>query len=164
MPILRIISDALSKVFIDGEEYGQIEPECIGTYNLPVGEHILSAVSPYNDSIKLRRVIHIDYDRVVEMNFSTLLNYKDILSELELFRFDRDGKMGFFEPITKTIVVDPVFDNCSIFDSNGYSYVTLKEKRGVINKRGDLIIPCEFTSISSYGNYFLVEKYRIGVC
>ncbi len=159
MPALRIISDALSKVFIDGEDHGQIEPEVIGTYNLPIGEHIILLVSPYNDNLKIRRIVHIDYDRVIEFNLSSLLQKnKDILLDLELFRFNRDGKTGFFEPITRTIVIEPVFDSCSTFNKNGYSYVKIDGNEGVINKKGDLIVPCEYSSIDSYDKFFLVRK------
>lgn len=159
MPALRIISDALSRVFINGEEHGQIEPEVIGTYNLPIGDHIILLVSPYNENLKIRRIVHIDYDRAIEFNLSSLLQKnKDILLDLELFRFNRNGKVGFFEPITKTIVIEPVFDSCSIFNKNGYSYVKINGNEGVINKKGDLIVPCEYSSIDSYDKCFLVKK------
>ena len=159
MPALRIISDALCRVFINGEDHGQIEPEVIGTYNLPIGDHIVSLVSPYNDSLKLKRIVHIDYDRVIAFNLSSLLQEnKDILLDLELFRFDRNGKTGFFEPITRTIVIEPVFDSCSFFNKNGYSYVKINGDEGVINKKGVLIVPCEYSSIDSYDNCFLVRK------
>ena len=161
MPILRIISDALSRVSIDGIDYGQIEPKVVGTYNLPIGDHVISLVSPYNKLLQLKRTVRTDYERTIELNLSSLfVKNKDVLLELELFRYERNGKTGFFEPITKTIVIEPVFDSCSLFNDSGYSYVNLKGKQGVINKKGDLIIPCEYSSINSYDKYFLVEKNK----
>lgn len=159
MPALRIISDVLSRVFIDGEDHGRIEPEFVGTYNLSMGDHIVTVVSVYNDTLKLKRIIHVGYDRAIEFNIcSLLLKNKDILMDLELFRFERNGKTGFFEPITRAIVIDPVFDSCSLFNKNGFSIVKLNGNQGVINKKGDLIIPCEYTSINSYDKCFLVKK------
>ena len=97
MPALRIISDVLSRVFIDGEDHGRIEPEFVGTYNLSMGDHIVTVVSVYNDTLKLKRIIHVGYDRAIEFNIcSLLLKNKDILMDLELFRFERNGKTGFF--------------------------------------------------------------------
>lgn len=160
MPTLRIIADATSEVVIDGSSVGTIDYGSVGSFNVAIGDHILSIKCVYHDFLFFRRVIHIEYDQVVEFNFSSMIqDHPEMLDKLELFRFTRNGKIGFFEPITKSIIIQPTYDSCSKFDKYGHSYVSMNGKTGVINKKGERIIQCIYDRIY-YGDegFYTIEK------
>jgi hypothetical protein len=82
------------------------------------------------------------------------------LDSLELFQFRENYKAGLFEPITRTVIVVPKYHNISTFDKNGIAIVEYEYggKKGLINKRGEMVLPCDYDRIIRYTNGYVVQK------
>jgi len=86
---------------------------------------------------------------IIPATYSNLGNVSGMIS------FQKGKKWGFID-LTNKVVLKPTFDEAtSILD--GTSFVLVNGKQGLINSKGEFIIPAEFDEIKQFEqNYFLV--------
>ena len=158
MPYLRILADARCRLSVDGQNNGIVTPGNVVSFNVPLGQHYVSAICEYTSTLKQNRIVDVQYDNYLVINFSEMIKRnQDLLNDLELFRFYQGDKCGFFEPITRSIIVTPQFDKCSLFSEAGYSIVSSNGKNGVINKQGKLVLSCIYDEIHDDSGLFRVK-------
>ncbi len=69
--------------------------------------------------------------------------------------YRKGDKWGFCTP-SKDIVITPVYDNVSLFGERCLAPIQLDGKYGVIDHRGNVIIPFRYDQISSFSQQFSV--------
>lgn len=86
------------------------------------------------------------YDRkgevVLPIEYDVITNYFDGICYIQ-----KDGKYGFFNPETIEKIILPKYDSISYFKSSLFSIVKLNNKLGLIDKKGNEIIPLQFEEI-----------------
>lgn len=80
----------------------------------------------------------VDAGRVILKGDIKVLDYHTV-------EVNTKGKKGIFDIKSKTYVVPVKYDNISIME-NDYE-VTLKDKHGIYNKQGELVVPVKYHSI-----------------
>jgi len=63
----------------------------------------------------------------------------------------RDGKIGWID-VTGKWIVEPQFDASEILFNYGYAQVAVAGKWGVINDKGEIVVPLEFDALKAFKN------------
>lgn len=90
---LKILSDSLCDVYIDGEFISKIEPNKMKRIPLEIGEYWVQIICCDNTSNKVEEIVNLQHDKVLKADFNN--PQKSIRSDIistELFR-DYNGKV-----------------------------------------------------------------------
>ena len=79
--------------------------------------------------------------------------YKNGLARVQDYETE---KYGFVDK-SDNLVIDKTYDYATDFDE-GYSVVEKKDRRGVINKKGDIVIPLKYDNVQKMENHFKVTN------
>ena len=79
--------------------------------------------------------------------------YKNGLARIQDYK---TKKYGFVDE-SDNLVIDKIYDWASNFD-DGYCVVENKDKRGIINKKGDIVIPLKYDNVQKIENHFKVTN------
>ncbi|AKL98469.1 WG repeat-containing protein [Endomicrobium proavitum] len=69
--------------------------------------------------------------------------------------FKQNGKCGVMT-FDEKIIIDPIYDELRKVN-NYFFYATLKEKEGLLDKKGAVILPAQYKSISVYNNLIIAR-------
>lgn len=159
MPSLDITTDATSTITINDVKLGVLSANERTRYdNLLPGLYYVSLTNVYKSFLSIKKEVNLVQDTELSFSFRSIVSH--YLDSLELFQFRENYKAGLFEPITRTVIVVPKYHNISTFGKNGIAIVEYEYggKKGLINKRGEMVLPCDYDRIIRYTNGYVVQK------
>lgn len=159
MPNIRITSDIRSLLYLDGKQLCTLQPNAQYECQVSVDDHFISVVSIYNEKLRYNSIVNVLHDQVLVFNFSELIkDNPDLLNDLELFRYKIEDKYGYFEPITRSIIIEPQYDSIDHFSNEGLAIAEKNHAKGVINKKGKIVIPFDYDRITLSNDLYRVEQ------
>ena len=160
---LKILSDIHCEVYIDNELKTIAKKNTLTMIPLRQGEYYVQLVSTVNSRYKIERVVSLDYDKVLNVQFSELVHlHPEWLRDTDVI-WDR-STCSFKNFVTGEILrrsYDFVhnFINGTFF-YKGLSKVTRNKLVGIVNLLGDEIVPCSYNEILILGNNLLSVKHN----
>lgn len=74
----------------------------------------------------------------------------------------KDGKFGLADPRTGKVIIPPQYEILYVYDDNYYLEAGIGKKRGLISRKGKVIVPVEYSNVSlPFGDRVRVEKDHI---
>lgn len=147
---LKILSDVHCEVYVDDEYKTVASKDTLTKVYLKKGQYYVQFISTVNSNYKINKIIELDYDIVVQVQFLELV---EKCQELE-----RDSDFGCYGKyrviknlITgKEIQVEYDLDDISL--DHGLIKVRSALKYGMVDKFGNTVIPCIYDWIGRF-NY-----------
>lgn len=139
MPNLKIISNLDCLVYIDGEQISEVKNNVITKIPLEIGEYIFEAVSSFHDQLRIKKLLFIQYDKVLSIDLlGALRDNPTIATSLEFEAKENNGLWGYYIKGTSVNIIPCQYEEAHSFVGD-YAIVR-KGSLGVIDKQGKTIL------------------------
>lgn len=160
---LKILSDIHCQVYIDNELKTIAKKDTLTMIPIRQGEYYVQLVSTVNSRYKIERVVSLDYDKVLNVQFSELVHlHPEWLRDTDVVWIGDINKYFKAKNLVSGEIVSSAYDYVDSTKDfkNGISIVRKNNLAGVVNIRGNEILPCSFEQISRVGDTLLKVKHN----
>lgn len=160
---LKIFSDIPCEVYVDNDLKAVAKKNTLTKVPLRQGEYYVQLVSTVNSRYKIERVVSLDYDKVLNVQFSELVHlHPEWLRDTDVVWIGDINKYFKAKNLVSGEIVSSAYDyvNSTKDFKNGISIVRKNNLTGVVNIRGNEILPCSFERISRVGDTLLKVKHN----
>lgn len=160
---LKIFSDIPCEVYVDNDLKAVAKKNTLTKVPVRQGEYYLQLVSTVNSRYKIERVVSLDYDKVLNVQFSELVHlHPEWLRDTDVVWIRDIDKYIKAKNLVSGEIVSSAYDYVDSTKDfkNGISIVRKNNLAGVVNIRGNEILPCSFEQISRVGDTLLKVKHN----
>ena len=187
MPTLKIISDSLSDIYIDGEFISSVEPGKLHRTLLEIGEYWVQVLCKADSTKKYEEIVSLQFDKVIKADFNISshdsspaslpneINKAQSISPTDaaistdlLIKVKKGSKSAVYDMSSKSYISNWYDSINSVFD--GFSVVSSNGKFGIIDTTCKEVVPCRFDWLDDYindgyvvfkenGKYGLIDVY-----
>lgn len=160
---LKIFSDIPCEVYVDNDLKAVAKKNILTKVPVRQGEYYVQLVSTVNSRYKIERVVSLDYDKVLNVQFSELVHlHPEWLRDTDVVWIRDIDKYIKAKNLVSGEIVSSAYDYVDSTKDfkNGISIVRKNNLAGVVNIRGNEILPCSFEQISRVGDTLLKVKHN----
>lgn len=160
---LKIFSDIPCEVYVDNDLKAVAKKNTLTKVPVRQGEYYVQLVSTVNSRYKIERVVSLDYDKVLNVQFSELVHlHPEWLRDTDVVWIGDINKYFKAKNLVSGEIVSSAYDyvNSTKDFKNGISIVRKNNLAGVVNIHGNEILPCSFEQISRVGDNLLKVKHN----
>ena len=158
---LKILSDIHCEVYVDNEMKVVAPKNTLTKIQLLQGEYYVQLVSTVNPNYKIERVVSLDYDKVLNVQFSEIVRlHPEYLRDTDVI-WIRDNQSYKAKNLVSGKIISDAYDYVNAVNDfkNGISIVYKNKLVGVVDIQGKEVIPCSFEAIGGiYGRNILSVK------
>ena len=157
---LKILSDIHCEVYVDNELRAVAPKNTLTKIQLLQGEYYVQLVSTVNPNYKIERVVSLDYDKVLNVQFSEIVRlHPEYLRDTDVI-WIRDNQSYIAKNLVSGKIISDAYDYVNAVNDfkNGISIVYKNKLVGVVDIQGKEVIPCSFEDIGIYGRNILSVK------
>ena len=160
---LKIFSDIPCEVYVDNDLKAVAKKNTLTKVPVRQGEYYVQLVSTVNSRYKIERVVSLDYDKVLNVQFSELVHlHPEWLRDTDVVWVGDYQSSYRIKNLVTGEIVSSSYDyvNSTNDFKNGISIVRKNKLTGVVNIYGKEILPCSFEQISILSENLLKVKHN----
>lgn len=151
MIYLKVLTDIPCEVYIDNDLVSVIKKNVISKIAINRGDYFIKIVSTFNPNIFIDEIIHIEYDKILKIDFLKKTEFSHILSKYIYW----DNHIYAFRNIFTNEQVSKSYPHNTSYISTGEFYddmslVGISGKCGYVNRDGKEVVECIYDFIDYF--------------
>ena len=143
---LKILSDIHCEVYVDNEFVLAVKKDVLTKVPMKQGEYFVTLVSVINSNYSIEQIVSLDRDRILSPNFIQIVKSKpELLRDRDFVCLDGNNILNLVTGETIPTSYTSISHYC-----DGVAIVHNNSFYGLIERAGDVIVPCIYDEIDYF--------------